>query len=167
MALLIETLNKAHDRESFSCGNEALDRYLKMQARQDMQRNLAQVFVLLDEDQKTIKGYYSLSSGSLTLSELPNELQRKLPRYPKIPITLLGRLAVDSRFQGQKIGALLLIDALAKALRQSQEIASMAVVVDAIDESAVAFYQKFHFLSLPETPHTLFLEMAAIKKLFG
>ena len=77
MALLIETLNKAHDRESFSCGNEALDRYLKMQARQDMQRNLAQVFVLLDEDKKTIKGYYSLSSGSLTLSELPNELQRK------------------------------------------------------------------------------------------
>lgn len=167
MALLIETLNKAHDRESFSCGNEALDRYLKMQARQDMQRNLAQVFVLLDEDQKIIKGYYSLSSGSLTLSELPNELQRKLPRYPKIPITLLGRLAVDSRFQGQKIGALLLIDALAKASRQSQEIASMAVVVDAIDESAVAFYQKFHFLSLPETPRTLFLEMAAIKKLFG
>ena len=143
MALLIETLNKAHDRESFSCGNEVLDRYLKMQARQDMQRNLAQVFVLLDEDKKTIKGYYSLSSGSLTLSELPNELQRKLPRYPKIPITLLGRLAVDSRFQGQKIGALLLIDALAKASRQSQEIASMAVVVDAIDESAVAFYRSF------------------------
>ena len=167
MALLIETLNKAHDRESFSCGNEVLDRYLKMQARQDMQRNLAQVVVLLDEDPKTIKGYYSLSAGSLTLSELPNELQRKLPRYPKIPITLLGRLAVDSRFQGQKIGALLLIDALAKALRHSQEISSMAVVVDAIDESAVAFYQKFHFLNLPETPHTLFLEMAAIKKLFG
>lgn len=167
MALRIEALSKVHDRQGFFCGNDALDRYLKVQARQDIQRNLAQVFVLLDEDQKTIKGYYTLSSGSFVMTELPDEMQRRLPRYPKIPITLLGRLAVDLRFQGQKIGALLLIDALSRALRQTQEIGSMAVVVDAIDAAAVAFYRKFHFTSLPETPHTLYIEMSAIKKLFG
>jgi ribosomal protein S18 acetylase RimI-like enzyme len=167
MASRIQTLTKVHDRGGFTCGNEALDRYLKTQARQDMQRNLAQVFVLLTEDQKSIEGYYTLSSGSLLLTELPDDLHSRLPHYPKILVTLLGRLAVDVRFQGQKIDAFLLVDALQRAARQTEEIASMAVVVDAIDEAAVAFYQKFHFLSLPETPRTLFIEMATIKKLFG
>jgi len=167
MPLLIQPLTKTYDRANFSCGNEALDRYLKTQARQDMERNLAQVFVLLAEDQKTIKGYYTLSAGSVTLTELPDNLRSKLPRYPKLPVTLLGRLAVDTRFQGQKIGALLLVDALRRSVRQTEEIASMAVVVDAIDEAAVAFYTKFHFLPLPATPRTLFIEMAAIKKMFS
>ena len=167
MQPLIQTLSQAHDRNGFSCGNAALDRYLQTQARQDMQRNLAQVFVLVAEDQKTIQGYYTLSAGSVTLSELPNELRSKLPRYPKLPVTLLGRLAVDARFQGQKIGAFLLVDALHRSARQTAEIASLAVVVDAIDEAAVAFYTKFHFLPLPETPRTLFIEMTTIKKLFS
>jgi predicted N-acetyltransferase YhbS len=167
MAPLIQTLTKAHDRASFSCGNETLDRYLKTQVRQDMERNLAQVFVLVAEDHKTIKGYYTLSSSSVTLTELPDSLRTKLPRYPKIPVTLLGRLAVDTRFQGQKVGALLLVDALHRAVRQTEEIASMAVIVDAIDEAATAFYRKFHFLPLPDTPRTLFIEMATIKKLFS
>lgn len=166
MALFLQILTKAHDRERFTCGNDDLDRYLKTQARQDLQRNLAQVFVLLADDQKTIKGYYTLSAGSLQLTALPAELQRKLPRYPKLPVILLGRLAIDVRFQGQKIDALLLVDALHRALRQTEEIAAMAVVVDAIDDAAAAFYKKYHFLPLPETPRTLFIEMTTIKKLF-
>lgn len=131
-----------------------------------MQRNLAQVYVLLEADQQTIQGYYSLSNSSLQLSELPEELSRRLPRYPKIPVTLLGRLAVDTRYQGQGSGRLLLVDALFRSLRQADEIASMAVVVDAIDDAAVRFYQHYHFLSLPETPDTLFIEISAVKKLF-
>ena len=166
MSLNIQRLSKAYDRDSFSCGNDSLDRYLKTQARQDLPRNLAQIFVLLDDEQKTIKGYHTLSAGSLVLSELPIDLQRKLPRYPKIPVTLLGRLAVDLRFQGQKLGAILLVDALQRSARQTEEIASMAVVVDAIDDAAAAFYRKFHFLPLPQTPHTLFVEMATVKKMF-
>lgn len=163
----VRLLTKAHQRAAFACGNEALDRYLKTQARQDMQRNLAQVFVCVAEDETTIQGYYTLSAGSVQLAELPEELRRTLPRYPKIPVTLLGRLAVDRRFQGQKIGAALLVDALYRAARQTAEIASLAVIVDAIDDAAMAFYRKFHFLPLPETPRTLFIEMATIKKLFG
>jgi GNAT superfamily N-acetyltransferase len=143
-----------------------LDRYLHTQARQDMQRYLAQVFVLVAEDQATIQGYYTLSNSSLLLSELPEALRSRLPRYPKIPVTLLGRLAVDRRYQGQGIGRWLLVDALHRSARQAAQIASLAVVVDAIDETAVAFYQKYHFLPLPETPRTLFLEMVTIQKLF-
>jgi len=163
----IQTLTKGHDRSGFSCGNESLDRYLKTQARQDMERNLAQVFVLLAEDQGTIRGYYTLSAGSVALTELPEPLRSKLPRYPKLPVTLLGRLAVDSRCQGQKIGARLLVDALDRAGRQTAEIASMAVIVDAIDEAAVTFYRKFHFRPLPNSERTLFIEMDTIKKMFG
>lgn len=99
------------------------------------------------------------------LSELPEELRRQLPRYPKLPATLLGRLAVSIRHQGQGVGRLLLVDALLRSLRQTTEIASIAVVVDAIDEAAVNFYKKYHFISLPETPQTLFIEMATVQKL--
>lgn len=159
-------LTRAQNRKDFSCGNGSLDRYLQTQARQDMQRNLAQVFVLVDTDQTTIKGYYTLSNSSLLLSELPEELRKQLPRYPKIPVTLLGRLAVDVRYHGQGIGRLLLVDALYRSTRQTAEIASMAVIVDAIDDAAVRFYKKYHFLPLPETPHTLFIEMTTIQKLF-
>ena len=163
---LTQTLTRAHNRKDFSCGNDTLDRYLQTQARQDMQRNLAQVYVLTEADEQTIQGYYSLSNSSLQLSELPEELSRRLPRYPKIPVTLLGRLAVDNRYQGQGIGRLLLVDALLRSLRLADEIASMAVVVDAIDDAAVRFYQHYHFLPLPETPNTLFIEMTAIQNLF-
>lgn len=131
-----------------------------------MQRNLTQAFVLVEQDQKTIKGYYTLSNSSLLMSELPESLRRRLPRYPKIPVTLLGRLAVDSRYQGQGIGGLLLVDALYRSAQQAAEIGSTAVVVDAIDEGASNFYRKYHFLPLPETSNTLFLEMATIQKLF-
>jgi ribosomal protein S18 acetylase RimI-like enzyme len=163
---LIQALSRTHNRDAFICGNELLDRYLRSQARQDMQRYLAQVFVLV-EDGAIIKGYYTLSNSSLLLSELPDELRRHLPRYPKIPVTLLGRLAVDVRYQGLGIGRLLLVDALRRSALQAAEIASMAVIVDAIDEAAVGFYRKYHFLSLPQSPRTLFLEMTTIKKLFG
>ncbi len=131
-----------------------------------MQRHLAQVFVLVEPDQKAIKGYYTLSNSSLLLSELPEAFRHRLPRYPKIPVTLLGRLAVDTRYQGQGIGRTLLVDALHRSAAQAVEIASTAVVVDAIDENAADFYHKYHFLPLPDTPHTLFLEMATIQKLF-
>jgi GNAT superfamily N-acetyltransferase len=164
--LLTQYLMRAHNRKAFSCGHPSLDRYLQTQARQDMQRNLAQVYVLLEADQTRIQGYYSLSNSSLQLSELPEDLASRLPRYPKIPVTLLGRLAVDTHYQGQGIGRLLLVDALYRSARQAAEIASMAVVVDAIDEAAVRFYQKYHFLSLPDSPNTLFIEMTTIRQFF-
>ncbi|MCB0189014.1 MAG: GNAT family N-acetyltransferase, partial [Caldilineaceae bacterium] len=167
LTTITQMLTRVHNRKGFACGNETLDRYLQTQARQDMERNLAQVCVLTEADQQTLQGYYSLSSSRVQLTELPEALSRRLPRYPKIPVTLLGRLAVNSRCQGQGIGRLLLVDALARSLRHASEVASIAVVVDAIDDAAVQFYRRYDFLPLPHTARTLFLEMSTIQKLFA
>jgi GNAT superfamily N-acetyltransferase len=163
---LVESL-KNHDRKAFSCGNEVLDCYLKEIASQDAKRKVAAPFVLVAKTApKTIVGYYTLSASGIDLSGLPEETVKKLARYPVVPVTLLGRLAVDTRFRGQGLGEHLLIDALKRAFTRSSEIAATAVVVDAIDAAAVDFYKHFEFLPFPEKPDRLFLPMQSIAKLF-
>jgi len=124
---------------------------------------MAAPFVLLLED-GTIAGYYTLSSTSVQLAELPAPTVRKLPRYPLVPATLLGRLAVDRRQQGKGYGRFLLADALYRAARS--EIASFAVIVDAKDDTARHFYERESFLALPDQPMKLFRPMADIRSLF-
>jgi len=124
---------------------------------------MAAPFVLVLHD-STIAGYYTLSSTSVQIAELPVQTARKLPRYPLVPATLLGRLAIDRRQQGKGYGRFLLGDALYRASRS--EIASFAVVVDAKDENARRFYEGESFLSLPDQPMKLFRPMADIKQLF-
>lgn len=119
------------------------------------------VLVLLDG---TIAGYYTLSATSVQLGELPAQTVRKLPRYPLVPATLLGRLAVDRRHQGKGYGRFLLGDALHRAARS--EIASFAMIVDAKDESARRFYERESFLPFPDQPMKLFRPMADIRRLF-
>src|SRR4026207_1899423 len=134
---VIEPLRSDHDRANFSCGNASLDRYLKEQAGQDLRRARAAPFVLVPKRGDTsILGYYTLSSYGIDVGDLPADVAKKLPRYPLIPATLLGRLAVDRRYPGQGIGEFLLLDALHRALVQSAEIAAAAVFVDAIDAGA-------------------------------
>lgn len=167
LSWLVEPLGKHHDRAAFSCGNEILDRYLKELARQDARRLVAAAFVLVDESvPKTILGYYTLSSFAIGLTDLPAAVVRKLPAYPNVPVTLLGRLAVDRRYKGQGLGEFLLMDALRRAWVQSSQIAAVAVVVDAIDEQAVRFYRHFDFIPLPERANRLFLPMKTIAALF-
>ena len=161
----IEPLGKGHDRAAFSCGNEPLDNYLKKQASQDVAKHVAVCFVLTPEG-KTVAGYYTLSQYALDLVQLPAETVKKLPRYPEVPTTLLGRLAVSARFRGQKLGEFLLLDALYRCLQQSSQVASAAVVVDAKDESAKSFYEHFEFVPLPGIPNRLFLPMQTIDDLF-
>ena len=164
---LVEPLGRQHDRASFSCGNPALDQYLKQLARQDARRHVAAPFVLVPEPgDKTILGYYTLSSFAVDLSDLPQDVARKLPAYPNVPVTLLGRLAVDQRHAGQGLGEFLLIDALHRAFTQSSQIAAVAVVVDAIDASAVRFYKHFNFIPFPDRQNRLFLPMQTIAVLF-
>jgi GNAT superfamily N-acetyltransferase len=164
---LILPLAKQHDRRDFSCGNENLDRYLRELAWQDARRRVAAPFVAVsDADSTKIRGYYTLSSYSVNAGELPDKLAKRLPAYPRIPSTLLGRLAVDLRHQRQGLGEFLIMDALQRALEQSSQIAAVAVVVDAIDEQAARFYQHFDFLSLPDRPNRLFLPMSDISDLF-
>jgi GNAT superfamily N-acetyltransferase len=164
---VIELLRNGHNRANFSCGNATLDRYLKEQAGQDLRRRCATPFVLVSErGDTTILGYYTLSSYGIDLGELPADVAKKLPRYPLIPATLIGRLAVDRRFQGQGIGEFLLMDALHRVLLQSAEIAAAAVVVDAIDAGAVKFYQHFGFVRFPAIASRLFLPLKAVGGLF-
>jgi GNAT superfamily N-acetyltransferase len=165
---VVELLGGVHDRGGFSCGNNALDRYLKEQASQDLRRGCATPFVLISRAGETaVLGYYTLSSYGIDTGELPPDVARKLPRYPLIPATLLGRLAVDQRQQGQGIGEFLLMDALHRSLLQSVKIAAAAVVVEAIDERATRFYQHFGFVPFPAIPDRLFIPMKTVKELFG
>lgn len=124
---------------------------------------MAAPFVLLLPD-GTIAGYYTLSSISVQLADLPAQTVRKLPRYPLVPATLLGRLAVDRRQQRKGYGRFLLADALYRAARS--EIASFAVIVDAKDDSARRFYERESFLPFPDQPMKLFRPMADIAVLF-
>jgi len=164
---VIEPLRSDHNRADFSCGNLSLERYLKEQAGQDLRRGCAAPFVLLlKRGDSTILGYYTLSSYGIDVGELPVELVKKLPRYPLVPATLLGRLAVDRRLQGQGFGEFLLLDALHRALVQSAEIAAAAVVVEAIDGGAIKFYRHFGFVAFPAIANRLFLPMKAVAGLF-
>ncbi|TPO13074.1 GNAT family N-acetyltransferase [Mesorhizobium sp. B1-1-5] len=162
-SLRVEVLGSQHDRNSFECGVEPLDRYLRMQAGQDARKNIAAPFVLVMPD-GAIAGYYTLSSTAVSVGEWPVETVRKLPRYPLIPATLLGRLAVDRRQQGRGYGRYLLADALLRSLRS--EIAAFAVIVNAKDGNARRFYQRESFLPFPDQPMKLFRPMADIAELF-
>jgi len=145
----VEALAAQHDRNSFASGVEPLDRYFRVQAGQDARKSLAAPFVLVLSD-GIIAGYYTLSSTALQLAELPERIAGRLPRYPLVPATLLGRLAIDHRHQGKGYGRFLLADALYRSVRS--EIASFAVVVDAKNESARRFYEVESFLPLRQQP---------------
>ena len=164
-AFQVQSLRPHHDRAGFSCGVEPLDNYLKKQAGQDVKKRVAAVFVLTADD-STISGYYTLSQFSVALGVLPQETARRLPRYPSVPATLIGRLAVSTAFRGQGLGELLLMDALRRSLTLSKQIASAAVIVDAKDDRAMSFYRKYGFLELPDIPGRLFLPMATVEQLF-
>ena len=161
-----EVLGKHHRRDDFDCGIEPLNRYIRTQARQEMERDIAIVYVLVPSDRSaTIAGYYSLSSTAVRLSEWPETSRKKFPRYPLVPATLIGRLAVDQTFRGMGLGERLLIDALRRSLAASQSVASVAVLVDAKDAKGAAFYLRYGFVPFPDQPLRLFLPMKTIAAL--
>ena len=162
-ALRVEVLGAQHDRSAFDSGVEPLDRYFRVQAGQDARKSMAAPFVLVLPN-GAVGGYYTLSATSVNLAELPAQITRKLPRYPLVPATLLGRLAVDRRHQGKGYGRFLLADALFRSVRS--EIASFAVIVDAKDVNARRFYERESFLPFPDQPMKLFRRMADLEQLF-
>lgn len=156
---LLAPLDAAHDRATFNSDSAALNRYLREQVTQDVRRRVAACFVALAEGQR-IAGYYTLASASLLLTDLPASVGKKLPRYPTVPAVRMGRLAVDQMFKGLGLGGALLADALDRAA--SSEIAAYALIVDAKDETAAAFYRHHGFIALPDSPLTLFLPLATV-----
>jgi predicted GNAT family N-acyltransferase len=162
----IELLASHHDKTAFSCGNDLLDRYLHATATQDKKRNIAIPYVIFDKDRQKIIGYYTLSMSGINLEELSQDLAKKLPRYPIVGINLIGRLAVANDYRGYGWGKLLIMDALHRSLRISKATASFAVVVEAIDNEAVKFYQRFDFQAFPDRAFKLFRTMSNIEKAF-
>ena len=163
----ISALTKTHERKSFDCGHEDLNRYLREQARQDAEKRVAAPFVLTQPGDPKVLGFYTLSSSIIPVDELSQDLMKRLPRYGQLPVTLLGRLAVDRSAGGQGVGQFLLVDALRRGLEAAQQIAAMAVIVDAKNERAESFYRHFDFQPFQQTPLRLFLPMGQIAKLFA
>jgi GNAT superfamily N-acetyltransferase len=151
----------SHDVSSFSCGNELLDRWLVRHAGQNERRDAARTFVGSREG--LVYSYYTLVAGQLEHAEATPETKNGLPDHFPIPVAILARLAVDTRHQGQGIGALLLNDALHRVVRASEHVAVRAVVVHAIDNNAASFYENFGFRPLSETPQTLMTTLAMVR----
>jgi ribosomal protein S18 acetylase RimI-like enzyme len=155
----IELLDPARDRSVFSCGSAPLDRYFHNQVTQDIRRHVTACFVAVTSDNK-IAGYYTLASSSVLSDKLPPKLARKLLRYPLVPAIRMGRLAVDKGFRGLGLGGAMLADALIRAMQS--EIAAYALVVDAKDKNAAAFYLHHGFLELDQKGLALFLPLASV-----
>ncbi len=160
--LVIEPLNRYHNRTVFNCGIESLDRYLQHQSNQDTKRRISRVFVARTPQNKTsILGYYTLSAVSIDLSVLPGNIAKKLPRHP-IPAALIGRLAIDVSAQGKGIGKILLSNAIKRTLAVSDDIAIYAMVVDAINQQAASFYKRYGFTRLANGGTRLFLPLRSL-----
>lgn len=163
-AFRLEPLGGEHERSGHRCGEDALDRYFETQVTQDIRRRVANCFVAVENATGNIAGWYTISAASIPLVDLPSDEIKRLPRYPVVPAVRIGRLAVDLRFQGQGLGGALLADAAARALKA--EAAAFALLVDAKNDSAVAFYERFGFRVFASRPLTLFLPLATARKVF-
>jgi GNAT superfamily N-acetyltransferase len=163
---LISPLDTTHDRAPFDCGKPSLNNYLKTLASQHQKRGIGRTFVLTRPPgppaPARVLAFYTLASSSVAFEHMPEG--EKLPRYP-IPLIRLAQLAVDHSMHRQRLGELLLLDALARAHRISKQAAVFAVEVDALDDSAIAFYKKYSFMPLKDNPLHLYLPMKAIAKL--
>lgn len=163
-AYRFERLQRRQNRKGFTCGTPALDRYLAKQARQDQERRLAVTYVLIEPIAETVVGFYSLSMFSIVAPSLPGDVINRLPRYEAFPSVLIGRLAVDQRYQHAGFGRNLLLDALARSLRVSEEIGAMAVIVDA-KVGISSFYEHFGFSSFLDLEDRLYLLMDTVAQL--
>jgi ribosomal protein S18 acetylase RimI-like enzyme len=162
-SFVIAPLSPNHGRQAFSCGVDPLDRYLQTQATQDIRRRIANCFVATSANSNIIAGYYTFSAASVPMLDLPSETAKRLPRYPVVPAALIGRLAIDRQYRGRGLGAALLFDAIARAARADTAI--FAVLVDAKDDAAAAFYRHHGFQPFAARPFTLFLAIGTALKL--
>lgn len=158
-------LSPRHDRASFACGVPELDIYFRKQAGQGNKRGFASVFVAVksDETDNSVQDYYTLSAAGILLRDIPDELRRRMPRYPSVPAARLGRLAVSRAHQGQALGEYLLMDALRRSL--SSVVAWASFLVDAKDERARSFYLHFGFTPFPQERLHLYLRRKDVEKL--
>lgn len=162
MPVRVVALPDGLDRSAFKSGAESLDRYFHQQVTQDIRRRITGCFIALDVDD-AIAGYYTLSAASIPLGDLPEAQRRKMPRYPSVPSVLMGRLAVSSACQRQGLGGALLYDALKRAM--ASKIIAYAMLVDAIDAAAMAFYAHHGFVALPDDGRRMLLPFDTVRRM--
>lgn len=162
---LVETIRREHVRDCFDCGIVELNEFLKKFARQSEDLAIARTFVARRPKDLLVRGYYTLRTGQVEVSNIPPEDTKRFPRYP-VPVIHLARLAVDKTVQGERLGETLLMDALEKALAVSRSVAAYAVEVVSIDDSARRFYLKYGFKELIDDQLHLYLPMRIVTKLF-
>lgn len=161
----LEPLGPGHGRSAFACGVGALDQYLASQANQDVRRRVSACYVAVELSSGAVAGFYTLAAGSVPLNDLPPDLIQRLPRYPAVPVARIGRLAIDKRFQGQKLGGALLADAALRAARS--EVAVFALIVDAKDDAAAAFYRHHGFEPIGGNDRQLIVSLKRFEQLAG
>lgn len=163
---ILELLSDEHDRTTFSCGNAALDRYFRQHAGQEQRRGVATVYVALDTTRgNAVAGFYTLSATAVATTTLPPDITRRLPRYDTLPAVLLGRLARDERWRDQKIGFRLIIDAFDRIMAVSAQIGAVFTVVEAKDDAAREFYERFAFKLFPDSENKLYLPLTTIREM--
>ncbi len=162
----IERLDRIHVRDRFECGVPSLDNFLRTLVSQYEKRNLGRTYVAVRGSEPEVLGYYTIASGAVAFENLPPDGARKLPRHP-VPVVLIARLAVDRSAQGQRLGEKLLMDALARSVDLSAKLGIHAVVVDAIDQAAKTFYEKYQFTPLMDGELHLYLPTATAAAAFG
>lgn len=161
----IEALTKVHQRKTFACGNERIDRYFRETVTQDMKRRYATCFVARDIENGHVAGFYTLSSSNVPLLAVPEPLASRLPRYPSVPAVLIDWLGRDQSYAGLGLGEALLFDAIKTVI--DAPIGAHAIFADAIDDKAAAFYAAFGFTPLTDRPHTLYLPVATAQHLLS
>lgn len=162
---VIEPASKAHQRKTFSCGNERINRYFREVVTQDIKRRYATCFVARDLEANRVAGFYTLSSSNVPLMAVPEPLASRLPRYPTVPAVLIGWLGRDQSYAGLGLGEVLLFDAI-KTVAEAP-IGAHAIFADAIDDKAAAFYAAFGFIALTDRPNTLYLPVATAQRLLS
>lgn len=166
MKVQVQLLSKIHVRTGFDCGKVLLDNYIRKQASQDVKRDLSACYVMTQEGSDEVVGYYTLSSNSIERTTFPANMIAKLPpSYGDLPTILMGRLAIDNKIKGQRLGEYLLINALNKCVEVSETIGALAVVVDPIDENAEEFYSSYGFIFLPGSKK-MFITIKTIEESF-
>ena len=152
-----------HERGDFCSGHDRIDRYFRETVSQDVKRCYAACFVLIEHSTCMVAGFYTLSAHSIPMKDIDQELAKKLPRYPSIPVVLIGWMGRDLAFRGTGLGSMLLYDAIGRVAKAP--IGSYAICADAIKEDATAFYTKHQFQPLVSRPQTLFLPMKTAQEL--
>jgi GNAT superfamily N-acetyltransferase len=161
----IEPFDKQrHERSGFDCGNALSNDWLATKVSQFEKKDLARTYVLVEQEEAVIRGYYALSNHTVAYESLPGDQAKGVP-YMDMPVVLIGRLGIDMPLQGQRLGEFLLLDALRRAEYLSHSIGIRAIEVHAIDKKARGFYEKYGFLSLKDDPHHLFLPMSVVRRL--